>query len=622
MDIDKITKTQLIRKLIEQHKKIKTLKEKSVENTGHDEHIPKKNIHRSGSLLRTNSIGILTINNEGIITSCNDAILDFSDYKREDLIGKYFTKRISISTKDIPRYIAIFKDILAGKEAEPFQIAQNHNNGEIRFGEVYFGPILNGQAKTVGFKIIVKDITKRKELERQLKKSDKKIDVFIEVSLDGIVLHSDGVIVKTNKSFLALFNSGSQDIAGKDIMEFISDEDAEEFSGRITKEDREIYKICGIKNTGSKAYIEASGRTITYNGKKMRMEIFHDVTELKKAEKKIKYLKFHDSLTELYSRTYMEKILGNVYRERNLPMNFIICDLNGLKLVNDTFGYIEGDKLLKRVAKILKYCTRREDIVARWGGDEFFVLLPRSTPGEVEDVVHKIRNICANTKDQKIPLNISIGVSARVDSSQNFREVIKEAEDNMYTNKLFERKSIYNSIIASLERMLWEKSHETKEHAQRLKGLIVKLGKSIDLPQSKLDELVLLSALHDIGKVAVPDKILLKKGKLNRDEWKVIKRHPEIGYNIAKATPQIAIVADDILAHHEWWDGSGYPQGLKGNEIPINSCITSIVDAYDVMVAGRPYREPIPAEDAKKELIRCTGTQFSPLLVDRFVKYC
>ncbi len=622
MDIDKITKTQLIRKLIEQHKKIKTLKEKSVENTGHDEHIPKKNIHRSGSLLRTNSIGILTINNEGIITSCNDAILDFSDYKREDLIGKYFTKRISISTKDIPRYIAIFKDILAGKEAEPFQIAQNHNNGEIRFGEVYFGPILNGQAKTVGFKIIVKDITKRKELERQLKKSDKKIDVFIEVSLDGIVLHSDGVIVKTNKSFLALFNSGSQDIAGKDIMEFISDEDAEEFSGRITKEDREIYKICGIKNTGSKVYIEASGRTITYNGKKMRMEIFHDVTELKKAEKKIKYLKFHDSLTELYSRTYMEKILGNVYRERNLPMNFIICDLNGLKLVNDTFGYIEGDKLLKRVAKILKYCARREDIVARWGGDEFFVLLPRSTPGEVEDVVHKIRNICANTKDQKIPLNISIGVSARVDSSQNFREVIKEAEDNMYTNKLFERKSIYNSIIASLERMLWEKSHETKEHAQRLKGLIVKLGKSIDLPQSKLDELVLLSALHDIGKVAVPDKILLKKGKLNRDEWKVIKRHPEIGYNIAKATPQIAIVADDILAHHEWWDGSGYPQGLKGNEIPINSCITSIVDAYDVMVAGRPYREPIPAEDAKKELIRCTGTQFSPLLVDRFVKYC
>jgi len=352
------------------------------------------------------------------------------------------------------------------------------------------------------------------------------------------------------------------------------------------------------------------------------MEIFHDITELKKAEKKIKYLKFHDSLTELYSRTYMEKILGNVYRERNLPLNFIICDLNGLKLVNDAFGYKEGDKLLKRVAKILKYCARREDIIARWGGDEFFVMLPRSTPQDVEDVVYKIRNICTNTRDQKIPLNISIGTAARIDNNQDFRKVIKEAEDNMYTNKLLERKSVYNSIIVSLERMLWEKSHETKEHAQRLKGLIIRLGKSINLPQNKLDELVLLSALHDIGKVAVPDKILLKKGKLNMDEWKIIKRHPEIGYNIAKATPQVAMVADDILAHHEWWDGSGYPQGLKGNEIPINSCITSIVDAYDVMVAGRPYREPISEEDAKKELIKCTGTQFNPALVDRFVNYC
>ncbi len=350
------------------------------------------------------------------------------------------------------------------------------------------------------------------------------------------------------------------------------------------------------------------------------MEILHDISDLRKAEKKIKYLKFHDSLTELYNRSYLEKVLGNVYRERHLPLNFIICDLNGLKLVNDTFGYSEGDKLLKRVAKILKYCSRKEDIVARWGGDEFFILLPRSTAAEVEEVLYKIRKICASTKDQKIPLNMSMGISARTSQEQGFREAIKEAEDNMYTNKLLERKSIYNSIITSFERMLWEKSHETKDHAERLKGMILRLGNSIRLPQSKLDELVLLSTLHDIGKVAVPDSILMKKGKLNRDEWKVIKRHPEIGYNIAKSTPQIAMVAEDILSHHEWWDGSGYPQNLKGDEIPVNSRITSIVDAYDVMTMGRPYKEPIPVEDAKEELKRCAGSQFSPILVDKFVR--
>ena len=167
--------------------------------------------------------------------------------------------------------------------------------------------------------------------------------------------------------------------------------------------------------------------------------------------------------------------------------------------------------------------------------------------------------------------------------------------------------------------MLWEKSHETRDHAERLKGMILRLGKSINLPQSKLDELVLLSTLHDIGKVAVPDNILMKKGKLNKNEWKVIRRHPEIGYNIAKSTPQIAMVAEDILAHHEWWDGSGYPQSLKGDEIPVNSRITSIVDAYDVMTMGRPYKEPISISEAKEELKRCAGTQFSPTLVDKFV---
>ncbi|MCD4670412.1 MAG: diguanylate cyclase [Actinomycetia bacterium] len=622
MDIDKITKTQLIKKLIEQQRKIRTLEGKPVIDTDFSKDTPKKYIHSFRSLLGTNSIGILTINNKGVITSCNDAILDFSGYNKDDLIGKYFTKRVSISTKDIPRYMAIFNDVLAGREAKPFQIVQNHNNGDVRFGEVYFGPILDERSRTAGFKIIVKDITKQKKLERQLKKPDKKIDKFIEASLDGIVLHDNGVIVKTNRSFLTLFNFEPNNPDGKDIMEFVYDRDREKFSNKIAEEGAGKYKVCGLKSTGSKIYLEASGRTIAYNGKKIRMEIFHDITELKKAEKKIKYLKFHDSLTELYNRMYLEKVLGNVYRERNLPLNFIICDLNGLKLVNDTFGCREGDKLLKRIAKILKYCARKEDIVARWGGDEFFILLPRSTPREVEDVVYKIRNICANTRDQKIPLNISMGISARVDNDQDFRKVIKEAEDNMYTNKLLERKSISNSIIASLERTLWEKSHETREHAERLKGLITRLGKTINLPQSKLDELVLLSALHDIGKVAVPDEILLKRGSLNREEWKIIKRHPEIGYNIAKATPQIAMVADDILAHHEWWDGSGYPQGLKEDEIPVNSLITSIVDAYDVMVMGRPYKEPVPVEDAKRELIKCSGTQFSPALVENFINFC
>jgi len=202
---------------------------------------------------------------------------------------------------------------------------------------------------------------------------------------------------------------------------------------------------------------------------------------------------------------------------------------------------------------------------------------------------------------------------------ENLKEVIKEARNNMYKNKLLKRKSIYNFIISSLERILWEKNQQTKGHTERLKRLALQLGRAINLPQNKLDELVLLPTLHDIGKIAIPDKILMKKGKLTAEEWKIIKRHPEIGYKIAESTPQIAQIAGDILSHHEWWNGAGYPQGLGGGYITVNACITSIVDAYDVMTFGRPYREAISEEEAIEELRRCSGTQFNPMLVRKFV---
>ncbi|NQT66063.1 MAG: HD domain-containing protein [Actinobacteria bacterium] len=202
---------------------------------------------------------------------------------------------------------------------------------------------------------------------------------------------------------------------------------------------------------------------------------------------------------------------------------------------------------------------------------------------------------------------------------ENLKEVIKEAGNNMYKNKLLKRKSIYNFIIFSLERILWEKNKQIKGHTERLKRFAVQLGRAINLPQNKLDELVLLPNLHDIGKIAIPDKILMKKGKLTAKEWKIIKKHPEIGYKIAESTPQIASIAEDILSHHEWWNGTGYPQGLMGEDIPINVCITSIVDAYDVMTFGRPYREAISEEEAIEELGRCSGTQFNPMLVQKFV---
>ena len=495
-------------------------------------------------------------------------------------------------------------------------------NGDVLYGEVYFGPLKNKSNKIIGFKVIIKDITEKKKLENRYIESKDKFNTLFKFSAEGILIHDNGKILNANDAFIDMFGYNRlEDVTGRNLREFIDTAYQEIVMDRIRAGYDGSYEVIGVRSTGSRIFVEVSGNSIIYNGGRARIEIFNNINERKKAERRIKYLTFHDKLTELYNRTYFEKVLINIYEDRDFPLSFIVCDLNGLKLVNDAFGYNQGDRLLKRMANILKYCSREGDIIARWGEDEFFILLPRSTENDTREVLNRIIDICSKTKDQKIPLNISVGVSTRKNRNQSLREVIKEAENNMYKNKLLKRKSIYNSIILSLERTLWEKNRETKEHAERLRGLALQLGNAINLPQNKLDELELLSALHDIGKVGIPDAILMKKGKLNAREWKIIKKHPEIGYRIAESTPQIAPIADDILAHHEWWDGSGYPQGLKGSEIPVNAAITSIIDAYDVMTFGRHYKEAVSEEEALQELIRCSGTQFNPFLVEKFVTH-
>jgi len=295
-------------------------------------------------------------------------------------------------------------------------------------------------------------------------------------------------------------------------------------------------------------------------------------------------------------------------------------DLNGLKIINDVFGHAEGDKLLVNASEILKKVCRSDDILARWGGDEFVILLSKTSLIDSEEIVKRIKKECKMTNTRNIPVSLSIGSATKEKVGHDIQSVIVEAESNMYKNKLAQKESLTSSIIFALDRTLYEKSNETKEHTDRIRKLALKLGKSINLPSNMLDELSLLASLHDIGKVAIPEKILLKKGKLTEKEWAVIKRHPEIGFNIAQSSLQIAHIAKPILACHENYDGSGYPLGLKGDAIPVISRIILIVDAYDVMTSGRIYKNKMTREDAIDELKRCAGTQFDPVLVEKFIE--
>lgn len=347
--------------------------------------------------------------------------------------------------------------------------------------------------------------------------------------------------------------------------------------------------------------------------------VCEDISELKRAESRLQYLSFHDELTGLYNRSFFEDELKRLDATGRLPLSLIMCDINGLKLVNDAFGHRTGDELLAKTARILKKTCRSGDVICRWGGDEFTILLPGTRLEAAEEICNRIRRACLEVGDDPIPLSIALGVYVKDGAGQSAEEVLREAEDRMYRNKLLESKSVHNSIIASLQKTLTEKTHETGEHGQRMLKLVLLMADRLELSSGDRDEAAVLAALHDIGKIAIPDRILTKPRRLTKDEWQVIKRHPEIGYRIALSASDLARIAGAVLSHHECWDGSGYPQGLQGNQIPLISRILAIADTYDVMTTGRPYRKAVSHQSALDELRRCAGTIYDPLLVDVFL---
>ena len=221
-------------------------------------------------------------------------------------------------------------------------------------------------------------------------------------------------------------------------------------------------------------------------------------------------------------------------------------------------------------------------------------------------------------KDER-QINISLGVASKETDDADLVQTIKRAEEYMNQRKLLEKDSSYSSILSSIKATMLEKSQETEEHAERIARYSREIGLKLDLTQQELDQAELVATLHDIGKVGIPERILRKPGKLDEDEWKEIKKHPEIGFRIAMSSPTLASVANLILSHHERWDGKGYPRQLSGTDIPLISRIIAIVDSYDAMTQTRAYKKALTRDEAVDEIRKCSGTQFDPQIAQVFI---
>ncbi len=350
-----------------------------------------------------------------------------------------------------------------------------------------------------------------------------------------------------------------------------------------------------------------------------------DVSTSKSKENEINFLLTHDTLTSTYNRRFFLSTKNEWDKdESQLPISLIIGDIDGLKLINDAFGAAKGDEFLIDTARILNSCSRSNDILARSGGDDFVLLLPKTDAWQAEIILNQIQsaffehNAMVDNDCDKI--HISFGVATKDLPDIAMDSVQKLAEENMNKRKLLQRNSLHSSIVESIKQTMSARSQETEEHAERLAELTREVGLRIHLTQVELNELELLATLHDIGKIGINDQILNKPGKLTPEEWTLMRKHTEIGYKIAMASPELISIADYILTHHERWDGGGYPQGLSGEAIPLISRILAVVDAYDAMTQDRAYRKAMSIEAAVTEIRNNSGKQFDPRVVEIFLK--
>jgi len=338
------------------------------------------------------------------------------------------------------------------------------------------------------------------------------------------------------------------------------------------------------------------------------------------SEKQNAYLSYHDHLTGIYNRRFCEEEIRRLDTERNLPISIIMGDVNGLKLTNDAFGHETGDLLLKKAAEAMKAACRSDDIIARWGGDEYMILLPKTKPEEAEIIIERIREICLKEKVGAITVSISLGAAAKTEAAEDMVKVLQNAEDRMYSNKMAESENLTGNVVNTIIGTLHEKSPSEELHSERVSGLCQSMGQAIGMTDIEIGKLKVAGLLHDIGKIAIDDGILNKPGWFTEEEWKKVRLHSEIGFRILSTVNSLSETAEYVLYHHERWDGRGYPKGLKGSSTPVISRIVALADAYDAMTNDSCYRKAMTGDTAVLQLVRNAGTQFDPELVQVFIE--
>lgn len=561
-------------------------------------------------------------NLDGKLIATNKAFKHIYNFKNNEDIIAINGKCVECSSNYICN--EDFKSVMKTREPKSFEVCIDGN-----FNQCYVTPYISESGEMIGIMGILIDTMPLKEKQKKFEERENILRTIID-TLPQYIFYKDreSRYIGYNKKWKEHYDElGIESMIGKNDIE--TEVVSEEVAKRFMEQDKEIMESKKMKVVERRIKGPDGRETIEETIKVPVIDeqdqvwgivgISSDVTEKIELKEKLMKLSFTDSLTGVYNRACFEEKKEELNNINHLPIGIIMGDVNGLKIINDTFGHLEGDRLLKEMAKILKSVTREEDLIFRWGGDEFVILMPNCDKQKCEDAIAKIIDECEKCDFNLIDMSISLGSSIKNCLGEDIYTNLQEAEEKLYRQKLLNSKSVRSSIIFSLNKSLQEKKLETKQHTQRLTNYAIKIGKRLGFTTAQLDELELVIKLHDIGKIGISEEILLKKGKLTEEEFNIMKSHTEKGYRILQTSSELSHVATSILTHHERYDGKGYPLGLRGEEIPIMARIVNIVDSYDDMISDRGYNIVKNKEDAIKEMRYCKGTQFDPKITDIFI---
>lgn len=469
----------------------------------------------------------------------------------------------------------------------------------------------------------------RLQTEQQLIEANEKLTTLIQASpLAIMTLDIEAHVTSWNPAAETMFGWTEKEVLGC-MNPIVPADSLLEFRKmhRLVLSGKPIYSSEVVRKRKDGTQIDVSlSMSVICSGKdgtiRGSVSLIADITEQKLKDAQLRYLSFHDSQTGIYNRAYFEQEMHRMEAGRHSRVGLIVCDLDGLKLYNDSLGHTIGDKLLIAAAEIIRSCFRESDVVARIGGDEFAILLPDSDLSAVESACRRIREAIVkyNRENPEIYLSLSIGFATSEDSVVKMMELFREADDNMYREKIHRNQSVRSTTIQVLMKALGLRDFIAGGHTERMEDMMEVLATKLGLPQNSISDIRLFARYHDIGKVAIPESIFLKNGPLTPKEMTEVLRHSEIGHRIALSIPELSHLADWILKHHEWWDGSGYPLGLKESEIPLECRLLAIADAYDALTSPRPYRASGAMEEAVIELRHGAGRQFDPCLLEAFIE--